>query len=218
MENLNLYTVYSNTNEAYNKNIVNANSKEESSQKSEIHNSENLNSKIHNSAVNVSISMESIKVFLNIKSTELSQNNVSAQNLLNGIINNPEMYDFLSGKELDGGFSLKSIGYEGKALTELSVNEAKNLVSEEGFFGITQTSSRVSSFVMDMSGDNIEALQGAREGIVQGFNQAEKMWGGTLPEISYETQKRTLEIVDAKIAELLKTDVQKEAESLDIKE
>lgn len=218
MENLDLNTVYSNTSGAYNNDIVNANSKVESSQKSEIHNSENLNSKIHHSAVNVSISMESIKVFLNIKSTELSQNNASAQNLLNGIINNPEMYDFLSGKELDGGFSLKSIGYEGKALTELSVNEAKNLVSEEGFFGITQTSSRVSSFVMDMAGDNIEALQGAREGIVQGFNQAEKMWGGNLPEISYETQKRTLEIVDAKIAELLKTDVQKEAESLDIKE
>ena len=37
------------------------------------------------------------------------------------------------------------------------------------------------------------------------------MWGGELPEISYETQAKTLEIVDAKIAELLKTDAQKDA-------
>lgn len=85
MENLNLNTVSSNINDAYNTNIINANFKEESSQKSE-----NYNSKIHNPAVNVSISMESIKVFLNIKSMEVSQNNASAQNLLNDIINNPE--------------------------------------------------------------------------------------------------------------------------------
>jgi hypothetical protein len=39
------------------------------------------------------------------------------------------------------------------------------------------------------------------------------MWGGTLPEISYQTQKETLTIIDEKIEELLKTDSQKELES-----
>ena len=173
-------------------------------------------SKIHNSAVNVSISMESIKVFLNIKSVELSQRNASSQNSLMNIINNTEVYDFLSGKELDGGFSLKSIGYEGKAITELSPAEAKSLVSEGGFFSVEETSLRVSSFVMNIAGDSFEALEEAKKGIIQGFEQAEKMWGGTLPEISYQTQEKTLEIIDAKITELLKTDAQKEAESTDI--
>jgi hypothetical protein len=28
------------------------------------------------------------------------------------------------------------------------------------------------------------------------------MWGGELPEISYKTQAKTLELIDAKIAEL----------------
>lgn len=172
-------------------------------------------SKIHNSAVNVSISMESLKVFLNIKSVELSQGNTTAQSSLMNIINNTEVYDFLAGKEIDGGFSLKSIGYEGKAITELSADEAKALVSNEGFFGVIETSSRVSSFVIDMAGDNAEALQQARNGIVQGFEQAEKMWGGELPQISHETQKETLKIVDEKIAALLKTDAQKEAENPD---
>lgn len=175
-------------------------------------------SRIHNSAVNVSISMESIKVFLNIKSVELSQKNSTAQNSLMNIINNTEIYDFLSGKEIDGGLSLKSIGYEGKAITELSPDEAKSLVSDEGFFGVEKTSFRVSSFVMNIAGDNVEALHEARKGIIQGFEEAEKMWGGTLPEISYETQEKTLKIIDEKIAELLKTDAQKDAENPDIEE
>lgn len=173
-------------------------------------------SKIHNSAVNVSISMESIKVFLNIKSVEFSQKNASAQSSLMNIINNTEIYDFLSGKELDGGFSLKSIGYEGKPITELNPSEAKDLVSENGFFGVIETSSRVSSFVIGMSKESVEALQEARNGVIKGFEQAEEMWGGNLPEISYETQERTLKIIDEKIAELLKTDAQKELESTEV--
>lgn len=181
-------------------------------------NNENKESLIHNSAVNVSISMESIKVFLNIKSVELSQANTNAQNSLMNIINNTELYDFLSGKELDGGFSLASIGYEGKPITELSPEEAKELVADDGFFGIEKTSQRVSSFVIDLAGNNIEALKEARKGVVQGFEEAEKMWGGTLPDISYKTQEKTLDIIDKKIEELLKTDAQKELEDVDVEE
>lgn len=171
-------------------------------------------SKFHNSAVNVSISMESLKVFLNIKSVEYTQLNANTQNNLMNIINNTEIYDFLSGKEIDGGFSLKSIGYDGKAITELSADEAQALISDEGFFGIEQTSQRVSSYVMNLAGDDIEALKAVRQGVVQGFEEAEKLWGGELPEISYQTQEKSLKIIDEKIAEMLKTDQQKE---LDVK-
>ena len=207
MEALNLNAYQSNTYE-------NTNTQNPISSSTEVERNfavEQNESKIHNSAVNVSISMESIKVFLNIKSVELTQSNASAHNALSNIVNNTEVYDFLSGKESENGFSLKSIGYDGKPITELSSAEAKELVSDEGFFGVIETSSRVSSFVIDMAGNNLEGLQEARKGIVQGFEQAEQMWGGELPEISYETQAKTLEIVDAKIAELLKTDAQKDA-------
>lgn len=167
--------------------------------------------KIHNSAVNVSISMESLKVYLNIKSAEFNQANSTAQSSLLNIVNNTEIYDFLSGKELNG-FSLSSIGYEGKPITELSSEEAKDLVSDEGFFGITQTSDRVSSFVLSLAGNDVEALTEARAGVVKGFEEAEKMWGGELPEISYKTQERTLSLIDEKIAELTKTDLEKDIE------
>lgn len=170
--------------------------------------------RIHNSAVNVSISMESLKVFLNIKSVEYTQNNTNAQSALVNKINNTEIYDFLSGKEIDGGFSLKSIGYDGKPITELTSDEAKDLVSDSGFFGISQTSQRVSSFVINLADGEYEALIDARAGVVQGFEEAEKMWGGELPELSYETQRETLKIIDEKIAELLKSDAQKDLESI----
>ncbi len=173
---------------------------------------DSIESKIHNSAVNVSISMESIKVFLNIKSVEMTQENTNSQSFLMNIINNTEVYDFLSGKEIDGGLSLASIGYDGKPITELTPDEAKELVSDNGFFGIDQTSQRVSGFVISLAGDNVEALQEARRGVVKGFEEAEKMWGGELPEISYKTQEQTLKIIDEKISELLKTDSQKELE------
>lgn len=169
-------------------------------------------SKFHNSAVNVSISMESLKVFLNIKSVEYTQLNANTQNSLMNIINNSEIYDFLSGKEIDGGFSLKSIGYDGKAITELTSDEAKNLISDEGFFGVEKTSKRVSSYVINLAGDDIEALKAVRKGVVQGFEEAEKLWGGQLPEISYQTQEKSLKIIDEKIAEMLKTDEQKALE------
>jgi|GEM_PF-266603 len=170
---------------------------------------EKIDSKIHNSAVNVSISMESIKVFLNIKSVEISQENTNAQSSLMNIINNTELYDFLSGREIDNGLSLASIGYEGKPITELSPDEAKDLVSDNGFFGIDKTSERVSGFVISLAANDVESLKEARRGVVQGFEEAEKMWGGELPEISYQTQEKTLKIIDDKIAELLKTDSEK---------
>lgn len=174
-------------------------------------------STFHNVAVDLSISMESIKVFINLKSVEITKDNTSAQNVLHNF-QNDEVLKFLSGEELENGFSLSAIGYTGKPITELTQNEAKELVSDEGFFGVTQTSDRVSSFVIGLAGNNLEALQESRRGIVEGFEEAEKMWGGQLPDISYETQERTLKIVDEKIAELLKTDMQKEVENPNLKD
>ena len=174
---------------------------------------EESNDALHYEAVNVSISTNSIKNYLNVKNAELSQNNTSAQQILTNILNdNSDFINFFEGKEMQNGFSLKSIGYEGKAISELNPNEAKALVSEGGFFGVEETSSRVSSFVFSMTGDDIESLQESRKGLVQGFEEAKKMFGDALPEISFQTQEKTLEIVDAKIAELMKTDSEKESE------
>lgn len=180
-----------NVNEAYSK-VKDNNSAE--MQKTEAKN---------DSAFNVNISDENVLNYLNSKALEQSNYNSNAQGLLDKLLSgNTEALDFLSGKDAWNS-NLKEIGYDGKAITELSSSEAKDLLSKGGFFSIDETSLRVSSFVISLSNDNIDALQESRKGIVQGFKEAEKMWGGELPDISYKTQEKTLEIIDKKIAELI---------------
>lgn len=160
-------------------------------------------SDINNAAVNVSISMQSMLVYVHVRSLEFVQNNTEAQNMLDNIFSNKDVFRFLDGREAENGIDLKEIGYDGKPITQLSVDEAKELVSNEGFFGVDKTSQRVADFTINLSGDDVELLKEARSGLVKGFEEAEKLWGGELPEISYETQEKTLEIVDKRIEELL---------------
>lgn len=98
--------------------------------------------------------------------------------------------------------SLTDIGYEGKPIAELTQAEAKELVSEDGFFGITQTSERISNFVLMGAGDDADKLKAGREGILRGFKEAENMWGGKLPDISYETINKAVEMIDKKLGAL----------------
>ncbi len=95
-----------------------------------------------------------------------------------------------------------SIGYTGKPIADMTPEEAKELIGEDGFFGVKQTSQRVADFVLAGGGNDIERLRAGREGVIRGFEEAEALWGGKLPDISYETQSRTLALIDERIAEL----------------
>lgn len=163
---------------------------------------ENLDETFKKSAIEVSLSMNAqIILFTMNASTSMKENTIAQGSF--GISNEQkEVLDFLDGKVTQSGMSLENIGYEGKPITQLTQDEAKELVSDEGFFGVTQTSNRVANFVLNFSGDDLELLQKGRDGIVQGFEEAEKLFGGKLPEISYETQNRTLALIDEKINSL----------------
>ena len=175
---------------------VNANTQNKQEKVSE----KSLEETINESAVKVSISMNAQYILFAMNTSSLTERNALTQAGLS--TNQQEVLDFLSGKETSSGMSLKNIGYEGKPITELTPDEAKELISDDGFFGVTQTSDRVSNFVFSFAGDDLELLQKGREGIVQGFEEAKKMFGGELPEISYKTQERTLALIDEKINSL----------------
>ena len=155
---------------------------------------------INDSAVKVSISMNAQSILFAMNAESTTKDNVITQASLTS--NQKNVLDFLSGKESENGMKLENTGYTGKAITDLTQDEAKQLVSDEGFFGVTQTSDRVSNFVFNFAGDNLEILQKGREGIVKGFQEAEKLFGGELPDISYKTQERTLALIDEKINSL----------------
>ncbi|MBL0708046.1 MAG: hypothetical protein JJW00_03270 [Sulfurimonas sp.] len=91
---------------------------------------------------------------------------------------------------------LSDVGYEGKPIAELSQDEASELVSEDGLFGIKQTSQRIADFVINGAGGDEDRFRAGREGMLLGFKQAEEMWGGKLPEISQKTMQATIEMVD----------------------
>ncbi len=116
-------------------------------------------------------------------STAIQSANVSAQEQFK--IDYEDFQSFLSG-----------VGYEGKPIAELSQSEAAELVSEDGLFGIKQTSERIANFVINGSGGDEDRMRAGREGMLLGFQQAEEMWGGELPEISQKTMQAAIEMVD----------------------
>ena len=116
---------------------------------------------------------------------------------LGNALNNPDRLN-----SIINGLDLNSIGYSGKPLDELTQEEAQDLISDDGFFGIPKTSDRIADFVLAGAGDDIEKLKAGREGILQGYKQAEKAWGSELPEISQKTLEKALEKVDKKLASL----------------
>lgn len=108
-----------------------------------------------------------------------------------------------STKEYEGFTTfLKDIGYEGKKLSEISQSEAEELVSEDGIFGIKQTSERIANFVINGSGGDEDMMRAGREGMIEGFKQAEELWGGELPEISQQTMQKSIEMVDKAMHDL----------------
>lgn len=91
---------------------------------------------------------------------------------------------------------------ENKPLSELTPEEAASLVSDDGYYGVAKTSQRIADFVLNGAGDDMERLKQGREGVLRGFEEAEKIWGGKLPDISYQTIEKALKSIDDKINEL----------------
>lgn len=111
-------------------------------------------------------------------------------------------FDLNKVKDILKSIDFAAIGYTGKAIADMTPDEAKQLVSEDGYFGVSQTSARLSDFVLSGGGDDLEKLKAGREGIVRGFKEAEQIWGQKLPDISYQTLDKALAKIDEKITSL----------------
>ncbi len=65
--------------------------------------------------------------------------------------------------------------------------QAQEDISENGYWGVKQTSDRILDFAKALAGDNPDKLEQMRSAFEKGYKQAEKTWGGELPEISKQT-------------------------------
>ena len=86
---------------------------------------------------------------------------------------------------------------ENGGIEQLAKSEAEALISEDGYWGVKQTSQRILDFASALSGGNPGKLDLLRNAFQEGFRQAESLWGGELPEISKKTYDSVMNGFDA---------------------
>lgn len=84
----------------------------------------------------------------------------------------------------------------GASYKELSVADAQAAISEDGAFGVKAVSERIVSFAIAISGGDSSKLAELKKAIDKGFEQAEKSFGGTLPDICSETYDEIMRKLD----------------------
>ena len=70
---------------------------------------------------------------------------------------------------------------------EAAKAQAQEDISEDGYWGVKQTSQRLFDFASALAGDDEEKMQEMQRAMEKGFKQAGEAWGRDLPEISSKT-------------------------------
>ena len=75
--------------------------------------------------------------------------------------------------------------------------EAQEAISEDGYWGVKQTSQRIFDFAYALAGDDPEKMKEMQAAVEKGFEQATKAWGKSLPSISQETHSAIGDLFDS---------------------
>ena len=65
--------------------------------------------------------------------------------------------------------------------------QAQKDISEDGYYGVKQTSQRLFDFAQALAGDDVDKMKEMQKAMEKGFKQATKTWGRELPSICKET-------------------------------
>lgn len=74
--------------------------------------------------------------------------------------------------------------------------QAQADIAEDGYWGVNQTSDRILDFATALTGGDPDKIEAMRDAFKKGYEQAEKTWGGKLPEISQKTYDAVMEKFD----------------------
>ncbi len=72
--------------------------------------------------------------------------------------------------------------------------QAQEAISEDGYYGVKQTSQRIFDFASALAGDDVEKMKDMQAAFEKGFKQATKSWGRDLPDISNQTRDAVNEL------------------------
>ena len=75
--------------------------------------------------------------------------------------------------------------------------QAKEDIAEDGYWGVSQTSDRLVSFAIALSGGDTSKADEMIAAVQKGFEEATKAWGDELPQISKDTLEATNKKLEA---------------------
>lgn len=73
---------------------------------------------------------------------------------------------------------------------------AQDAISENGDWGVEKTAERILNFAKALSGGDSAKISTLKNAVMKGFAEAEKAWGGKLPDICGKTYDRIMEGFD----------------------
>ena len=77
-----------------------------------------------------------------------------------------------------------------------TIAKAKEDISEDGYWGVKQTSDRIFDFAQALAGDDEEKMKAMKKAVEKGFKEATKTWGKELPDISKSTYNAVMDKFD----------------------
>ena len=77
-----------------------------------------------------------------------------------------------------------------------TIAAAKKETAEDGYWGVKQTSERFVKYAKALTGGDPAKAKAMREAFEKGYKEAEKAWGGSLPELSQKTYDATMKLFD----------------------
>ncbi|MDR1531633.1 MAG: hypothetical protein LBS62_05530 [Clostridiales bacterium] len=81
-------------------------------------------------------------------------------------------------------------------IDEATRAKAQEDISEDGYYGVKQTSQRILDFAKAISGGDASKIELLRGAVDDGFKAAEEAWGSELPQISKDTYEAVMKGFD----------------------
>lgn len=97
----------------------------------------------------------------------------------------------LSDKELDSMHLAKTFRGAAAMASPDDILKAQQDISEDGYWGVNQTSDRLVSMAIALSGGDTGKADEMMEAIEKGYKIATRAWGEDLPQISQDTMEAT---------------------------
>lgn len=123
------------------------------------------------------------------------------------------LYDILD--EQSSKVKLATSGISADLFSNITVTPeqqqaAQEAISEDGEWGARAVADRIMDMVLSVAGDDTSQLNGLKEAVEKGFEQAEKQWGEELPEVVQSTREE----LNRRFEELEKESTTKGGEAL----